>query len=68
MPSSTASARLSVHKMLDTTECRRPVQWNTAADSRFGTLVIRHRIQMNSAAANAVYQRVSHYVVTGPLR
>jgi len=35
--------------VLDTTECRRPVQWNAVADSRFGTLVIRHRIQSNSA-------------------
>src|SRR5260370_40992375 len=30
-------------KLLDTTECRRPVQWNAVADSRFGTRVIRHR-------------------------
>ena len=41
--------------LLDTTECRRPVQWNAVADSRFGTLVIRHRIQSNSAMGKAVY-------------
>ena len=40
-------------KLLDTTECRRPVQWNAVADSRFGPLVIRRRIQWNSAMGNA---------------
>jgi hypothetical protein len=32
-----------------------PVQWNAVADSRFGTLVIRHRIQSNSAMGKSAY-------------
>jgi hypothetical protein len=31
------------------------MQWNAVADSRFGTLVIRHRIQSNSAMGKASY-------------